>query len=292
MKTKKLSKTTFKVIKDFKNLKIGGTSLVCPYFINKGQRIRAGLKVLIGKGSPQDITEEAKMLAMREKVNLAQLNKQEIAEFLNNHNLGIDCSGFVYYILDTELKQKKFKGLKPHIKFTLIKNPLRKLLAKIRPIENTNVKTLAQNENSKEVSWQDIKPSDIIIIIGAGKDKNLDHVLVVTKVEYKKHKPTTIYYSHSLRWSTEVNRNEGIKEGQIKVENKSSDLLEQRWIENYMEGDKNETLQKAKEAQRFELRRLLVYVEKEIADEKTRSKEEELKKESTENKEEKPVKKT
>ena len=58
MNSKTLSKEALNIIKEYKEMEISGIKISCPYFINKGQKIRAGLKVMIGKGSPKDIKEE------------------------------------------------------------------------------------------------------------------------------------------------------------------------------------------------------------------------------------------
>ena len=65
-----LSSQTQKVIHDYLHLPIGGVFVNCPYYNNRRTGMWAGLRVLIGKGSVDDIVEEAMLIALREKIDL------------------------------------------------------------------------------------------------------------------------------------------------------------------------------------------------------------------------------
>ena len=259
MNSKTLSKEALNIIKEYKEMEISGIKISCPYFINKGQKIRAGLKVMIGKGSPKDIKEEITLIALRKKVDLKKLSKKELQKFFIDNNIGIDCSGFVFYVLDAEIKSRKLGGLKRHLRFPLAKNPLRKLLAQIRPVENTNVKSLAHDKNSFEVILSQIEPGDLITLTGAGKNNNFDHILIVDKVDYENDLPVAIHYTHSLKWSTDGELNHGIKEGVIEISDSKNSILKQKWTENKMTGKQNETLQRFMTAKWFGIRRLVAF---------------------------------
>ena len=92
MNSKTLSKEALNIIKEYKEMEISGVQISCPYFINKGQKIRAGLKVMIGKGSPKEIKEEITLIALRKKVDLKKLSKKDLQKFFIDNNIGIDCS--------------------------------------------------------------------------------------------------------------------------------------------------------------------------------------------------------
>ena len=106
-----LSKNAIKTIHQYKHLHIGDKSINTPYFINKINKVRAGLRVLIGKGTPTEIEDEANLIALRKKINLPKMTKEQITDFLIQNNIGIDCSGFVYHILDAHTKELKQKSL-------------------------------------------------------------------------------------------------------------------------------------------------------------------------------------
>ncbi|MCF6276383.1 MAG: hypothetical protein L3J07_00895 [Candidatus Magasanikbacteria bacterium] len=259
MNTKSLSKKALGVIAGFKELEISGLKISCPYFINKGKKVRAGLKVMIGKGSPEDIKKEIELLALRKKVDLKKLDKKTLNQFFVDNNIGIDCSGFVFYVLDAEIKSRKLGGLKRHLRFPLIKNPLRKILAQFRPIENTNVKNLVHNKNSFEVMLSQVEPGDLIALTGAGEKNSFDHVLIAHKVGYENDLPTIIHYTHSLKWSVDTNPSHGIKEGTIEISDPKKSILEQKWTENKKTGKENETLQRFTDAKWFGIRRLTAF---------------------------------
>src|SRR3989344_4173036 len=102
MQTKTLSKNALDVMEQYLHLPFAKQHISCPYFNNKRSGIRGGLRALIGKGSPEEIAEEAKILAMKEHVLLNTLANDALKQFLVNHTIGIDCSGFVYHVLAAE----------------------------------------------------------------------------------------------------------------------------------------------------------------------------------------------
>ncbi|MBD3311317.1 MAG: hypothetical protein GF349_02330 [Candidatus Magasanikbacteria bacterium] len=256
MKTVTLSKPALKVIQDYLKLPFKNKDVSCPYFNNRKTNVRAALRVLIGKGSVKDIMEETKIISLREKVDLRNWNNEEIKKFLVDHNLGIDCSGFVYYVLDRELKAQRKGGIKKHIKFPNIKNPIRKLIAKIRTVENTGVKTLSHEANSKTVEIKQVKPGDFISILKAGEKSDRDHVLVIHRVDYENNKPKTLYYTHSLSWRSDGKYDHGVRQGKIEITDLNKKITDQNWIEHKKTGKDNETYLRAKNSKECEIRRL------------------------------------
>ncbi len=252
-----LSLEALSVITNYTLLPFPDKDVSCPYFNNRRSKVRAGLRVLLGKGSPTEIVEEAQLFALREKVNLNQLSNEDLKKFLVDHNLGIDCSAFAYSILNIEYKIKNTSELSSKLFYPNI-SLIRKLLIQLRPIENINVRTLAHEKNSRMVELKDVSPGDMIIILNSGKDHTLNHILIVLRVEYGENFPKAIQYVHSFQWSTDGKYNHGIKDGTIEITNIQKPLLEQNWIEAEKIGDENETYLRAKEAEVLELKRLKV----------------------------------
>ncbi len=244
MSDKTLSKQALQIIENYQNLSIGKHKIVCPYFNNRRSGVRGALRVLIGKGSPKDIEEEALLFALREKIDLDNLNEEELKKFLVDHNLGIDCSGFVYHILDVELK-----GLKKHLKHPWIKNPLRKLIAKLRIVENTGVSTFNNDVNTSEVKLSDAKPGDMIIMMNTGLKNDLHHILLVSSITTENSELRTLNYTHSFQFTTDGQYNHGIKQGEIKISNLKKGLLDQKWSEV-------ETYNHAKMAKELKIKRV------------------------------------
>lgn len=252
-----VKKNTLELIKTYSGLKLAGHLVQCPYFNNKRARLRGALRPLIGKGTAKEIVEEAEILAMKEKINLTEISDGAVKKFLVDHNLGIDCSGFVFYLLEAELSVRKNISLKNKIRFEPILNPLRSLIRKLRVVENINVQVLSSEKNSATVNLSDIQPADFIVILNSGHDSARDHVLFVQSVEYEKNIPSKIHYVHSFQWSTDGKYNHGVRRGIIEIVNPGTPLTEQKWIEQNIEGEKNETYKRACGAEKVEIRRLL-----------------------------------
>ena len=66
-----LSSQAQKILNEYFNLPFTGVSGVrCPYFNNARLRQRAQLRVLVGKGTPKDIVEEAQIISLQYHVGL------------------------------------------------------------------------------------------------------------------------------------------------------------------------------------------------------------------------------
>jgi len=287
MNSQKLTKEALSVIESYKNLSIGNCKILCPYFNNRRSGVRGALRVLIGKGTPKEIEEEAVLFALREKIDLEKLNETDLKKFLVDHNLGIDCSGFIYHILDAQLKAQNKGGLKKHLKHPWIKNPLRKFIAKLRVVENTGVSTFNNDVNTSKVKLSDIKPGDLIIMMNTGLKNDMHHILIFHEVQFisnpseatgrdlSKNKSNetqntvviqntdspkdssspleglarNILYTHSFQFTTDGQYNHGIKQGEIKIINPNKNILDQEWSEV-------ETLNHAKMAKELKIKRL------------------------------------
>ncbi len=250
-----LDPRTQNVLKHYQAIGIGNTTVRCPYFNNKKTNIRGALRVLIGKGSPDDIEEEALLIALREKIDLRQLDAVQAKRFLVDHSIGVDCSAFAYYMLEAEVAAQKKKPLKKILHFPFARG-LRRIIAACRPVENVNVKTLAHPKNSVDISFSHAQVGDMICMIGTGKDHTLDHVLIITEVETQGDSVVRIAYAHSLNWSTDGKYDTGIRLGEIQIHNANAGLQEQTWQESNKTDTENETLFRAKTATHLSIRRL------------------------------------
>ncbi len=240
-----LSQPAFDVIHAYEALTFGENNVICPYFNNKRQKVRGALRALIGKGSPEEIVEEATIIALRKHLDLRTLDEQTIKTFLVDNNLGIDCSGFVYHVLDAEINATKGTSLKKLISFPFASSPIRKILTRLRPVENTNVKTFAHEKNSSLMSLSEITAGDFITLIGSKKIGNPDHILLVASVE--EHVVTLV---HSFKLPKDGKYNHGIKHCTVTITDPTKSLILQKW-------DDAEMLVAVKEADVVEVRRLV-----------------------------------
>lgn len=252
-----LSQPALDVINNYLHLPLGDKFVPCPYYNNKRQKARGALRVLVGKGNPDDIAEEATIMSMREKIPLGLLSEQQLKEFLVNHGLGVDCSAFAFYLLDAEFRARKKKSLGYVLKFSPTINPIRILLRQLRKVENTNVSTLASDKNSHSIEIKDVEAGDMITMIDTGIDAARNHILVIHQVDKNtRGTPTLIHYTHSLQWRADGKFHHGVRQGKIEIENVKKSLKNQTWFEQNKEGNENETLERALGARLLELRRL------------------------------------
>lgn len=251
-----LSPEAQKIITNYLRLPFAYQDIFCPYFINKKNKIRGALRALIGKGTPDEIVEEATICALKEKINLATLDTSSLRKFLVDHHIGVDCSGFVYHVLDTELKTNKKPSLGKSLHFPTTSNFFKKIIAKIRPAENANVQTFAHNANSKQIDLKNIQPGDVIVITDAGKDHGYQHIILVHDVIYETTNPTNIHYTHSIELPQETWQEHGVRQGTITITNPEKSLLEQVWFERGQAGENNKFYVYAKTARSIKAHRL------------------------------------
>ncbi len=256
MNTKVISQGARDVIEQYRNFRVGNAACSVPYFNNRVTARRAALRVEAGKGSPKEIFEEITQRAFQERIDVSLLDSEMLKKFLTNANLGIDCSGFAYYILNEESLSKGKGTLDKHLSFPLSRGILGKIKSKMRPIENTGVETFAHEKNSRTVSsFKEIEPGDIITMLGGPEGGERNHILVIHQVEYQNFSPTTVHYVHAIAWPTDGEYGHGIHEGKIDIIDPNKSIIEQRWIENEKTGEDNYTFSRAKKS-KTEVRKL------------------------------------
>lgn len=241
MNIKSISDKTLALIEQYKDV---------PYFNNKTVGRRAGLRVEAGKGNPKEISEEVETIARLNKINTKDLSIEDKRRLMVENNIGIDCSGFAYYVLNEEGQSRGKGDIGSHLHFVKFSNPIRRLIAKIRPIENSDVITFADNNNSKLISLREVQAGDMVTMIG-----NRNHILIVESIEYEDSLPKIIHYVHAISWPTDGEYGHGIHRGKIVIVDHGKSLIEQNWIELDKTGPENYTFYRAKESQ-TELRRL------------------------------------
>ncbi len=256
MTSRTLSPEALKTISDYLHFTEGTVEVAVPYYNNKRTQVRAGLRGLIGKGSITDIKDELTLVAFREKADLKKMSSSEFKQYLVKHNIGIDCSGFAFYILDTESKVTFHKSLASQLAHPFNRSLLRKLISRFRPVENTGVVTFGHDSNSTVIPLRDVRPGDFISMLHDGENKKNDHIIVIHEVISENEVPTKLNYSHSMRWPSDGEYNHGARQGSIEITDASKPITEQRWIENGKTGAENFTRERAVNATKAEIRRL------------------------------------
>ncbi len=223
-----------------------------PYFNNRRQKNKSALRVLKGKGTPEEIIEEAEIISIIKHENIKNLPRDLFKQFLVENDLGIDCSGFAYHVLNTLSHEKTGKPL-THFIQSIRSGFKGKILARIRKAENFGVSSFRADKNSYIIHAMDALPGDIITFIGTGKDKSYNHILVITGVE-KNPENTKLHYAHSYAWPKDGLYNHGVREGEITIT--ENNILAGVWQEQNTTGDENYTYTSARDAQETLVRRL------------------------------------
>ncbi len=264
-----LSNKAQKILEDYFNLPFDGIKGVrCPYFNNARLKQRAQLRVLVGKGTPQEIIEEAKIISIQYHAGLfdksghcclhnehtgKEVNSEEIRKFLIDHNLGIECSGFVTQILRAHFKETKNIDIARKFFIASPKNLLRWMISKLRPIENISVCRYADDHNTQKINWQDAQTGDVVIILETGINNKYNHILLITEKT-----ADTICYAHARAWGSEGKYGHGVSKGVVKIVKPNGNLLEQEWTEMEKVAENNETFKELKQAKTVEVRRVIV----------------------------------
>jgi hypothetical protein len=252
MNTKLLSKPALETIDQYLHFRVGTAECAVPYFNNKHKRQRAGLRAAIGKGSPKEILDEVEIVGMKEKINPEIWTDVLLKKFMCDSDIGIDCSGFAYYVLTAENKACDNGSIDRHITFPN-RSFFRRLTAKFRPIENADVLTFAHEKNSKIIDLKDVQPGDFITMTGAETERN--HIIVIHQVDYQNFAPTTIHYTHSIAWPEDGQYGNGVRQGMIEILEPTKGITDQTWTEKGKIGAENPTFLRAK-ISKTEIRRL------------------------------------
>ncbi len=210
MITKRIHENSARVIEQYQGV---------PYFNNRRTGLRGALPVQVGKGSPKDIHDEVEIILVKNKLDP---NTVDIRKLMVESNIGIDCSGFAYHVLQ-----------KTNYSFPYAGGFMRKMIAKFNPVKNIDVKTFAHNSNSKIISLREVLPGDIVTMVGNG-DASRNHIIVIDQIEYQNDIPAIIHYAHSIAIPEDGQYGHGVRGGKIEIINPDKPLTDQVWSEEYL----------------------------------------------------------
>jgi len=232
MNSKTLTQKANKLIDGYEHFHIGNAITSVPYFNNKTIGAKFGERTRVGKGSPADIQDELEVILVKNHIVTHTLTSESLKKILVDHNLGIDCSAFVYHVLDAECKERGQGHLNRRMIFKSGKNPVTKMWAYLRPVQNCNVKTFASNNNSRVIAINDVKPGDFVSMIRETDANERNHILLIHEVIYENDQPKIIHYTHAIAYSEEGPYGSGIKQGKISIMYPGESLTKQIWTES------------------------------------------------------------
>ncbi len=207
-------------------------SISTPYYNNRSHGQRAAFRALIGKGTPEEISEEFSLMLLKERKVLENMSFEDRTKYAVTHNLGIDCSGFVFHVMNTLCHETHRKGLRAYISFPRSWNIVRRLIARFRVAENTSVYVLSHDANSIPVSVQDARPGDVVTFLATKREeRSRDHIVLIDSVTKHENGTTSLTFVHAIRHPEDGLYNHGIKRGEITVTNPNGLIQEQVWRE-------------------------------------------------------------
>jgi hypothetical protein len=271
-----LSPGAQQLIHDYLNLPCGTMKGIrCPYINNARLRQRGQLRVLVGKGTPREIIEEANIISTQYKAGIfdthphqclcedhsgKKFTPEEIRTFLIDHNLGIECSGFVTHVLNKHFEETNHFNLIKKLHIVSPAKIFRWMISRLRRVENISVKTYTNDRNTTTIAsdtlgwdYTKINPADIITLLETGPRHTYNHIILITE-----NKDNILKYVHARAWPSEGQYGHGVTEGIIKIVNPGKNLTEQEWIEKEKTGEENWTFQEILQAKLVEIRRIKI----------------------------------
>ncbi len=245
MESKTLSKKALDLIEQYLHFQIGDAVTNVPYYNNRTRKNRIALRAYVGKGSPTDIRDELEAIILREKIDLKSFTNELLKKTLVDNNLGIECSGFVYYVLEAESENRNLGTISKNINFINCRGFVGQIRCAIRPVENCDVETFAHNSNSKLIELKDILPGDMITMQSDKSNKERNHILIVKEVRYDNNEPKQIIYSHSVAYPEDGLYNTGPRNGTIDIVDINLPLAKQNWTEENRQGQDNKLFVRA-----------------------------------------------
>lgn len=207
------SKALKKLFYQYTHLPLGGKEIRCPYWMNE---LRLGIVGPGGgKGRPEDIVRSTREKAREAGLVLTKMSEKEILALMKRERIGVDCSGFAFWLLDALDRENGGKGL------------LKALPATGRfPASLANVKLLTSAKYARPVSLADIKVGDMLRL-RAGR-----HIAVIFRLKYDEKKLLfEIDYAHS----SVATKTTGVHLGTIVIKVPGG-LEKQEWLEENKKG--------------------------------------------------------
>ena len=218
------------IVESYTKLRVGDKLVDLPYTIATSQINTTGAIMgrtsryanFAGKGRPDQIHRALLSEAGRHNLNLAIATPQEIHAFMIKQGIGVDCSGFVYNVLDAYLRANKLPPLNQLIlRRNDVLGRLERLLLGWRWVRRCSAATLTNDFNTAKVLRADaIRPGDVIRLTHADWPGN--HIAIVVATS-----KSQITYAHS----SGTTQHQGPHTAFIKITHPELGLENQSWEE-------------------------------------------------------------
>jgi len=221
-----MSNTLYKKAREYIDFEIAGKQVKIPYVLAKGRRLHFWDSS--GKGTYKQIRVETIKRAKDKGVVLNLIPGLDINRFMRREGIGIECSGFVYHLLDAFMKEKKGSSLvKCLLRYSGFLGKLERVLLRPYRVRRISAQDLTSDINTVRIEKvSEIRAADLIRLSPlkwSGK-----HVAIIVEVT-----PKCIVYAHSSKDT----KKQGPHFGKIEVTVEDAGLEEQQWFEETKYGN-------------------------------------------------------
>lgn len=223
---------------EYIHFEVAGKIINVPYSISKegekraiGELSSAGVTDRFanygGKGTPKQIRELVLKAAKKEHFDLKKATLDEIIQFMIKQGIGVDCSGFVYYILDQYLKKEKKRSLDTLIlRYPGILGKIERLVLQKNRVRRSSAATLTNQLNTVKIEQvKDIRPGDMIRLTHA--DWKGKHIIIIVALDEK-------FITYAM--TSQYTKIQGARFGKILIKDKNKGLEAQEWLEETKKG--------------------------------------------------------
>lgn len=174
------------------------------------------------KGTPTQIRKVLLATAKKYHFDLGKADPKEITRFMEEKGIGIDCSGFVYYVLDGYLqKEKKLQLKNILLRYPGILGKIERFLLQYNRVRRISVATFTNELNSVKIEKaKDIQVGDMLRLTPMGSSGK--HIAIVIATS-----PKEITYAMSSDETTI----QGAHIAKIQITNPEKGLEYQKWLE-------------------------------------------------------------
>jgi hypothetical protein len=175
-----------------------------------------------GKGTASQIVKSLLHAAKKTGFDLHTANTSQIKAFMIKEGIGVDCSGFVYNVVNQLLLEKGLGSLDTKIlRFSGVIGKIERALLSKNRVRRSSADTLTNNLNTVPIEKvSDIRAGDVIRLTPL--DWKGKHVLLVVAVTAR-----YIFYAHS----SANTQQDGPHISFIKILDSQKSLQEQEWVE-------------------------------------------------------------
>ena len=136
-------------LNDYLHFAIDDNEVPIPYIL---QPSRWNFNKSSGKGSPEMLYKEVFELIEKQRLQISKLNSGDIYKLMKEHRIGVDCSGFVYHLLDAYLLAEKQVSLSQKlVRYSGVLGLLEKNILSFQRYRRINAATLTSSLNSQNI---------------------------------------------------------------------------------------------------------------------------------------------